>query len=92
MMAILPLCGCLDQYNHKDGTPITDKAAYQADREECFKYVQNNRPGPDMTMAPLFAFGAIGGAIAGAASEPGKNDQTLLDECMVKKGYEIIKK
>ncbi|MDE2020518.1 MAG: hypothetical protein KGJ13_09305 [Patescibacteria group bacterium] len=84
ILAIL-VSGCVTSQYHAVGTP--SQSIYSANRE-CAWSTADTENGAVMLAA--FPFGALGGAIAGAASSQadGPTRQQLIDKCMQEKGWQ----
>lgn len=94
------LSGCMASYEPKLAAPATDQGKYQADLTTCKQEAHDRQMNAGYSAGGMAkgtligAFGLLGGATAEAVSDKDddytKSPRTMVDECMAKKGYDVI--
>lgn len=86
LLIILGGCTTIGSYQPKTG-PIADNIQYKKDLSDCKEF---SSPKP-VEVAMMSAFGFIGQGILVASGDTRviKSTFTLIDECMINKGYDI---
>jgi hypothetical protein len=99
LLAAPLLAGWMSSYNPELASPAKDQKQYETDRQACIADAHKRQvTAIDSNTGRLIGFGAfglLGGAAAEATADKDddfvKSPRTMVDECMAKRGYDVVK-
>lgn len=97
LVLLLVMTGCTAVYEPKLKTPASDQNKYTIDLDSCKQEAHDRILNAGYSPKGMFmsVFGPAGAAAVAASSDNdddvNKTAFTMIDECMVKRGYDVAK-